>query len=187
MENWNDYVISTQDAIIEDIYIDNGTGFVTISYGVMDENDMLHISLVTLIVTEDTLILDQFGQNLSFWDLQMGMVVDADFSAMMTRSIPPQSRAFRIIVVAPNHEFIVRVDRVVSVDLDNNFLYTGVPDDIMTQMRFVITDATEITDQNGNRIGLGDLQPGQNVRVEHAIFQTLSIPPQTTAFRVDVL
>ncbi|HAQ40379.1 MAG TPA: hypothetical protein DCM73_05805 [Clostridiales bacterium] len=74
-----------------------------------------------------------------------------------------------------------------AVDTDNSFLYTGNPNDIFSQMRFVITDATTIRDRRGRRIRLSDLRPGEFVRVEHAIFQTLSIPPQTTAFNVQVL
>ncbi|NLP33663.1 MAG: hypothetical protein GX359_00485, partial [Clostridiales bacterium] len=44
-----------------------------------------------------------------------------------------------------------------------------------------------ILDQNNNTIPLEAIQPGQLVRVEHAIFQTLSIPPQSPAYLVQVL
>ena len=50
-----------------------------------------------------------------------------------------------------------------------------------------MTDSTIILDRRGNRIQLENLRPGQMVRIEHATFQTASIPPQTTAFRVQVL
>jgi len=179
-------IIFADDAIIEEIFIDNRTGFVTISYGVMGEFCMVHMELVTLIVNQDTLIRDQFGQSMSLRDLREGMIVDAEFSSAMTRSIPPQARAYRITVINQQNPNITE-DFVVSVDTNNGFLYTGNANDIYSQMRFVITDSTMIMDRRGNRIRLRDLRPGQRVRVEHANFQTMSIPPQTTAFVVQVL
>ncbi|MGB4440515.1 MAG: hypothetical protein WBJ13_15125 [Sedimentibacter sp.] len=54
-------------------------------------------------------------------------------------------------------------------------------------MRFVVTDATVIRDRRGRQIRLSNLRPGEFVRVEHANFQTMSLPPQTTAFNIQVL
>jgi len=54
-------------------------------------------------------------------------------------------------------------------------------------MRFVVSQATEILDQTGSSIPLSALQPGQMARIEHANFQTASIPPQTTAYRIQVI
>lgn len=180
-------VISVQDAIIEEVVIDNRTGFVTISYGVMGERCMVHIELVTLIVGQDTVIRNQFGQNMSLRDLREGMVIDAEFSSAMTRSIPPQSRAYRITVINQKNSTSITEDRVLSVDTNNGFLYTGNANDMLSQMRFVVNNETRIMDRRGNRIRLRDLRPGQLVRVEHANFQTMSIPPQTTAFSIQVL
>lgn len=180
-------VIFAQDAIIEKIVIDNRTGFVTISYCVMGERSMVHIEVVTLVVGQDTVIRNQFGQTMFLRDLREGMIVDAEFSAAMTRSIPPQARAFRITVINQNNSTNVTEDRILSVDTNNGFLYTGNANDINSQMRFVVNNDTRIMDRRGNRIRLGNLRPGQMVRVEHANFQTMSIPPQTTAFRIQVL
>ena len=78
-------------------------------------------------------------------------------------------------------------DTVIEVDLANRFLYTGIPFDILSQMRFVVTDSTTIRDRRGRRIRLRDLRPGDFVRIEHANFMTMSIPPQTTAYDIQVL
>jgi len=180
-------VIFADNAIIEEIFIDNRTGFVTISYGVMGEFCMVHMELVTLVVSQDTIIRDQFGQSMSLRDLREGMIVDAEFSSAMTRSIPPQARAYRITFINQQNNSNITEDFVLSVDTNNSFLYTGNANDIYSQMRFVINDSTMILDRRGNRIRLRDLRPGQRVRVEHANFQTMSIPPQTTAFVVQVL
>lgn len=188
-------VIFADDAVIEEMFHDNRrTSFITISYGVLGEFNMTHMELVTLVVDSNTIIRNRCGRRISVRDLKVGNVVDAEFSAAMTRSIPPQSRAYRITVVRenvnpnpnPNIPNIVE-DRVMEVDTRNNFLYTGNSNDMMSQMRFVVNNMTEIYDRRGNMISLRDLRPGQMVRVEHADFMTMSIPPQTVAFRIWVL
>ncbi|NLJ57397.1 MAG: hypothetical protein GX339_00960 [Tissierellia bacterium] len=181
-------VITAEDAIIEEIFSDNRsrTTYVTISYGLMTDFCMLHMELVTLTISRDTIIRDQFGQNMTVRDLREGMRVDAEFSANMTRSIPPQARAFRITVIS-QLETKVTEGRVLEVDRTNGFLLTGRPNDIYSQMRYVITDATTIRNRRGRSIRLRDLRPGDYVSVEHANFQTMSIPPQTTAFNVQLL
>ena len=185
MRNRRKDVLTAERARIENINPDNY--FVTISYKVMDNYCMMKMETITLIVGRDTVIGSQFGQPLNFRELREGMIVDAEFSAVMTRSIPPQSRAFRIIVIDENTGSNFTYETVMDVDTNYGLLYTGNPNDIYSQMRFVITDATSIIDRSGKRISLRDLRPGDYVRVEHAVFQTASIPPQTTAFKVQVL
>ena len=179
-------VITAENAFIEDINIDNRTAYVTISYGVLGDFNTINMEIVTLIVGRDTVIMDQLGQSMSIRDLREGMRVDAVFSAAMTRSIPPQSRAYRITVISDMQSSFTE-GRVLEVDPANRFLYTGIPFDIMSQTRFVITDATTIRDRRGRIIRLRDLSPGDFVRVEHANFMTMSIPPQTTAFDIQVI
>ncbi len=184
----NSRIMHVENALVEEVFTNNRrTGYILISYGVEDQNDMIYIETLRLNVDRNTVIINQFGQELSLYELRKGMWIDADFSSAMTRSIPPQSTAYRIIVRADNPSVNVTTDRVAEVDVRNGFLYTGNPYDISDQMRFVVNNATVILDRNGNPMRLGALQPGQLVRVEHANFQTLSIPPQTTAFRIQLL
>lgn len=183
----NDDIIRTRDSIIEEIRIERSTGYVTISYGVMGDFNIIHMELVTLIVGNDTVIRDRSGRNMRLTDLREGMVVDTEFSSAMTFSIPPQARACRITVVNRNAVSNITEGRVLSIDFRNNFLYTGNANNLSSQMRFVITNSTVILDRNGNRIHLRSIRPGQRVRVEHATFQTTSIPPQTTAFVVQLI
>lgn len=193
-KNRNGRFIFAEQAVIEEIFNDNRTSYVTISYGVMGDFNITIMELVTLIVTRDTIIRNRRGKRISASDLRVGMVVDAQFSSAMTRSIPPQSRAYRITVVRedvnpypnPNFPNVVE-DRIIEVDTRNNFFVTGNPNDMMSQMRFAVSNETQIWDRRGNRISLRDLRPGQMVRVEHADFMTMSIPPQTTAFRIWVI
>lgn len=180
-------IIRTKDSIIEEIRIDRNTGFVTISYGVMGEFNIIHMELVTLVVGNNTIIRDRSGRNLRLSDLREGMVVDAEFSSAMTFSIPPQARAYRITVINNNTAFNVTEGRVLAIDFENGFLYTGNANNLSSQMRFVITNSTVILDRRGNQIRLRNIRPGQRVRIEHATFQTASIPPQTTAFVVQII
>lgn len=164
-----------------------GTGHVLISFEVRDENNMVYMDEIRLNVGENTIIIDESGRPLSLYNLEEGMRVDADISAAMTRSIPPQSFAYRIILIRDNESVAITTDRVVGVDADAGFLLTGNPHDMYDQMIFTISNETAILDKNNNPIRLEDLQAGQLVRVEHAIFQTLSIPPQSPAYRVQII
>jgi hypothetical protein len=180
-------VIFAEDAFIENINRDNRSSFVTISYGVMDRNRTMNMQVVTLVVGRDTIIRDSSGRPMSFRNLREGMIVDAAFSAAMTRSIPPQSRAFSISVVREDNQSAFTEGRVMEVNPEYEFFMIGNPFDINSQMRFNVSDSTIIRDRRGRRIRLRELRPGDFVRVEHATFMTMSIPPQTTAFEVQVL
>lgn len=185
MRNRGSNVIRANDAFIENI--DNRNGFVTISYGVLGDFNVINMQVVTLVIGRDTIIRDQFGQPMLLRDLIEGMRVDAVFSAAMTRSIPPQSTAYSITVLNDGMQSSFTEGRVMDVDLRNSFLYIGNSFDIYSQTRFVITDSTTIRDRRGRIIRLRNIRPGDFVRVEHANFMTMSIPPQTTAFDVQVL
>lgn len=178
----NDNTIRTRDAIIEDVRVDRNAGFVTISYVVRGRRER-----VILVVSRNTIIRDRSGRNLRVSDLRRGMVVDAEFSSAMTFSNPPQARAYRIIVVNRNVTSNITVGIVLSVDSRNGFLNIINANNRLSAMRFVITDSTTILNRNGRQIQLRDIRQGQRVRVEHANFQTPSIPPQTTAFVVQII
>ncbi len=184
----NGNVLRIDNALIEEVYKTNQrTGYVLISYGIEDRTNRINKDYLRLNVGKDTIIMNQFGETLCLCDLAEGITVDAEFSSAMTRSIPPQSRAFRIIANTEAPTVMVKTDRVVNIDEENGFLTTGNPYDINDQMIFTISGETIIIDQNYNQISLNEIQPGQLVRVEHAIFQTLSIPPQSPAFLVQLL
>ena len=146
------------------------------------------------MVNRNTVIINIHGRRATVRELRVGNIIYAGFSSAMTRSIPPQSRAYLIVVIGeqgdqypePDISYIVE-DRIIEVDTANNFVLTGRRDDIMTQIRFVVNNMTDIYDRRGNRIRLRDLRPGQMIRVEHANFMTLSIPPQTTAYQIWVI
>ncbi|RFZ75911.1 hypothetical protein DS742_26450 [Lacrimispora amygdalina] len=174
-------IMEVQNALVEDMFTSNSrTGYLLISYADPGENDMLNIGW-------DTLLIDQFGEVISLCSITKGTYVNATFSSVMTRSIPPQSNAYRIIAMVDTTSYRITTDRIVWVDTDNHFIYTGNPNDESEQIRFVISSATQIMDEDGKPLTDVDLKPGKMIRIKHASFQTASIPPQTTAFEIELL
>ena len=184
----SDAVIHVENALIEEVRVENESrGYVLVSLKLYDDNNIKYMQEVRLNVGDDTIIIDEKGRMLNLYDIEKGMQIDADILSLMTRSIPPQSFAYRIVVLDKKASVTIKTDRVVGVDTDNGFLLTGNPYDMNDQFLFTISSDTVILDKNNNIISLNEIQPGQLVRVEYAIFQTLSIPPQSPAYRVQII
>ncbi len=181
--------ITAENALIEDTFQRNRTAYVTISYGVPERNRTIRMRVVTLVIDDNTRIRDQFGNRIGFRDLRAGMVVDARFSSDMTRSDPPQTRAFGITIIKESSSSLIVEARVlrVSVTGDLGYILTGVPFNPNRQMRYAISRTTKLRDRRGNRIPLRFILPGQFVRIEREPFQTMSIPPQTSALSVQII
>ena len=182
----NRNVIRVFSAVIQEISHERNTTFVTISY-----NDCIGCAGVTgpvrLVVNQDTTIRDERGRNIRAGELERGMIVDANFSSAMTRSIPPQAQAFSIQVVRRGSQTQTATGRIIEVNTRNNFILVLRSQDPSSVVRFNISPDTTILDYFGRRTSLSSLRPGFRVRVEHAPFMTASIPPQTTAFTVRVI
>lgn len=183
----NKDVLTILDATIERIFPGDNVRYIMISYIIVDPNSNVHKNFITLVVGPNTTILDPFGEKISFNALRRGLIIYADFSAAMTYNILPQAMAFKIVISYKNTAFRGKMDRILEIDAENRFLYTGRADDMLSQVRFVITDSTQILDKDGKIIRLEDLRPGELIRIAYATFMTASIPPQTTAFRVQLL
>lgn len=177
------------NALVEDVFYPNKTtGYLVVSHAVPGPRQTTSIQNLRLNVNRSTAILNTFGQRVCLCNIRAGMWIDAIFSSVMTRSIPPQTNAFLILIrqnISPATE--ITTDRIAFLDRRQRFLYTGNPNDINSQTRFVISDTTSITDRSGRPISFQSLRPGQLVTITHANFQTASIPPQTTAFHVQLV
>lgn len=182
------------NALVEEVsYVNDNNGYLIVSYAVPERNNRVSIRTVRLNVDRNTRIVNFLGQSVCLCRIQPGMWVNAVFSANMTRSIPPQSNAFFISVqrrqqpLQPQRPSFVTTGRIVFVDFNNRFILVSNTDDQGKLSRFTITDTTTFVNRFGIPIRFGSLRPGQLVRVTHANFQTLSIPPQTMAYQVQVL
>ena len=166
----------------------SSNGYLLVSYATAGANRTTSIQNLRLNITRNTVLLDSLGRQIRLSDIRKGMWVNVVFSSAMTRSIPPQSTAFLIVARRDfqTSSSTTTTGRVAMVDPVNEILYTGNPFDINSQTKYLLSNAT-ITDRSGRPISIRALQPGQRVRITHANFQTSSIPPQTTAFHVQLL
>lgn len=182
----NRNVIRVFSAVIQNISRDRNATLVTISY-----NNCIGCAsssgTVRLVVDRNTVIHDERGRDMRAGELERGMTVDANFSSVMTRSIPPQSQAFYIRVRRRRTQNETTTGRIIEVNSRNNYILVLRNQNPASAIRFNISPDTVISDFFGRRTTLSSLIPGFRVRVEHASFMTASIPPQTTAFTVRVI
>lgn len=183
-------IMRIENALVEEaVCFNNSDGYIIISYSEPSGRTNFLNRRIRLNINRNTRIINTLGRNMCTCCIREGMWVNAIFSSAMTRSIPPQANAFVIVVQGrrPEPVSFVTVDRITFVDRENGFIYTGNPNNVNRQTRFVITRNTTITNSQGRNVGINALRPGQMVRITHANFQTASIPPQTTAFSVQIL
>ncbi len=178
--------IRIENGVIDEVRRGDGVTFVTVTYKMNGEFGLRFVTTVTLVVGKDTKVQDESGNIRNIRDLKEGMRIDAVASSKMTRSLPPQTEAFRIRILQQK-EFVTTRTRVLRVDPRNGFLYTGIPGQPSRQIRFTVSEDTKILSRKGNPIRLWNLRRGQFIRVEHANFMTSSIPPQTAAYRIQVM
>ncbi len=179
------------NAEIEELTTQRDTTYVTIVYDRNPEGGRgrgrRQEVRVRLVVTRRTQIFNRRGNPIRPSQLEVGMVINASFSQVMTRSIPPQAEAFQINVVSRGPQQMVTIGRIVEVNVRGRFIITTSGDGVRSLIRFNITPETVIRGRFRQIISLNDLFPGLRVRVEHASFMTASIPPQTTAFSIQVI
>lgn len=182
-------LLRVDNALVEEVSCSrNQEGHILISYSAPEENGTGSVQTIRLNLTGNTIVLDSFGRTICQCCIRKGMRINAVFSAQMTRSIPPQSNAFLIAVQRRSQNMLeVTTGRIAFYDADNRALYTGNANDPNSQTRFILSDNTLITDRLGRPVGVRALRPGRQVRIIHANFQTASIPPQTTAFLIQLL
>lgn len=188
------------NALVEEVScLNNSNGNMLISYSTDGRNHPASIQRIRLNLTRNTAVVSSFGQNMCSCCIQRGMRVNVVFDACTTRSIPPQSNA--ILVAVQNTSPLpqpprppqlpspapVTTGRIILIDFNNNYLIMEAPNNRSSQTRFNITNATTFTNRFGFPIRFRSLQTGQIARITHANFQTASIPPQTTAFHVQLL
>lgn len=184
-QNSNNPVMHVANAIIDDINADENVTYVTISY-VEHVNRRPANSTLRLIVGRTTTILNEMGNFIPVTELTPGMIVNATFSSATTRSLPPQSVAYLIRVVRSLPDSTV-TGNILEIDRENRTMTTIQGQNRNTIIRFNVPQNTPVFDRNGASMNFNRLMPGMRVRVRHADFMTLSIPPQTTAFEIRVL
>ena len=170
-------VMRIDNAFVEEVVPANrsSNGYLLVSYATAGANRTTSIQNLRLNITRNTVLLDSLGRQIRLSDIRKGMWVNVVFSSLIVARRDFQTSSST-----------TTTGRVAMVDPVNEILYTGNPFDINSQTKYLLSNAT-ITDRSGRPISIRALQPGQRVRITHANFQTSSIPPQTTAFHVQLL
>lgn len=179
-------IIRVSNAVIQNISYDRDIAYVTIAYNECQRCNSPE-KLVTLIVSSRTILLDENGNMITPEELQTGMVVHATFSSNMTRSMPPQAQAYQIRIASRPEVGNVTIGRIINVDSRNQYFLTMSDGNPSTMIRFNVSPNTIVLDSVDRQISFSRLVPGLLVSVQHASFLTASIPPQTTAFVVQIM
>ncbi len=178
--------ILAEEAIVEEVTNVGRDTFILISYRNYNNCRRCGRNMVRLLVTPNTRIISEDGRKLCAGDIFEGMIVNAVFSERMTRSMPPQSVAYSIEIVDSGNRVAVTQGTITEIDYRNRFMYvrsTGNPRQII---RFVVNSDTDILNSRCQEVDFRRLYSRLRVRVTHATFMTASIPPQTTAFSIQM-
>ena len=170
---------------IEDISFENVTAFVTVSYTDCSTCPVAR-QMIRLLVNNNTRILDENGRPVPINFLRVGMIVNASFSSATTRSNPPQSVAYMIRVVQRNISDSTTIGVITDINRQNRSFITISNGNPVSVTQFNVPENALIFDRFGRPISFSALRQGMRVFVRHANFMTPSIPPQTTAFEVQV-
>lgn len=182
-----DNALTIENAQVEDISTPKQLPrYLTVTYDAIMRDGAAAKQTLRLNTDENTTIMNAFGIQVDWADIHIGSLISAQFSADIAMSNPPQALAFIIIIQQSSRpvDAFVTTDWVASVDVQNGLIYTGNPRSLNSQKRFVVTAATQTTNQNGTPISLTDIIPGHIVRIIHAEFETGCLPPQAIAYMV---
>lgn len=177
--------IHVNNAIIQEINFEDDTAYVLITY--RNCPACRQETAVNLVVSPDTAITNESGRPVSVHELAPGMSVNAVFSSAMTRSIPPQAQAYQIRILKRTENDSTTTGRVIEVNQREGFILVMSGLNPASIIRFNLTPDTVILDPAGRQVCCLRLLLGLRVRVNHASFMTASIPPQTTAFTIQIL
>ncbi len=81
----------------------------------------------------------------------------------------------------------ITIGRIIDTNRETQSFTTMNSQDPSSIIRFNVSTDTKIFDLFGCPITFDLLRPGMRVRVRHASFMTMSIPPQTTPFVIQVI
>lgn len=179
-------VIHINNGRISEISREGDTTLVTVVYRERFE-DRWNEQTIRLVVSQQTIVLNENGRRVPAEELSRGMIVDATASQAMTRSIPPQSNAYVIAIVRRTQSDNFTTGRILDINQRNRSFSTISDGNASSIVRFNLADNVRIFNRNGRPMEFSDLNQGMRVRVRHANFMTASIPPQTTAFEIRVL
>jgi len=178
-------VINVTDARVENVNTTSNATYVTISYSNCI-GCFRNTQTVVLVVGAAARVFNVDGTPIPASFLRPGMTVNASFSSAVTRSNPPQATAYTIRVIRPNFSESTTTGIIISIDRRNRTFSTVSNGNPISLLLFQVPNNTRIFDRFGRPVDFNALRQGQRVTVRHATYMTASIPPQTTAFEVQI-
>ncbi|MCT4686435.1 stalk domain-containing protein [Vallitalea sp.] len=139
---------------------------------------------IIFLVNKDTKIVDPSTEKeLSVEDIKEGDKLLVLHDSIMTRSLPPQTYAYRINIV--NENIVEGTVSEIKKTKDGHMLTVEYGDKEV--IIFYVNEETKITDQStGEKSSIKDIKKGDILLVKHSNFMTFSIPPQTHALEIDL-
>ena len=178
-----------ENATIDDIDLRNKN--ITVSYDVKYGTKVYEETIV-LLVDKDTVIKNELGKAIALTDLEIGMTVNAKRAVVTTLGLPPTAKAYSIEVVDNKQTVLIENATIDNVDLRNDRITVTYEEKFKNKvyeetMILLIDNNTIIKDSKGKSIGLKDLEVGMTIDAKHALSATLSMPPMSLAYSIDVI
>lgn len=86
-----------------------------------------------------------------------------------------------------SEQVVTRTGHITYINRETQFPYIQIdgvgPEGVIIH----IDDQTDIRDVNGEQISIDNLQEGMTVLIHHRLAMTMSLPPQTYAFSIQVV
>ena len=146
---------------------------------------LVHIANTTAI-TDGTNVIEASA-------IEAGMTLAVGYDVAMTMSLPPQNTArFIRVENLPMEEVEVQPAEEVAfsgiiTEIDGELITVGDPAEDVNAVCLVMAEDTVITDVNGAAASLSDLKVGMEIKGAHSSVATFSIPPQSAAYRVEIV
>jgi len=170
---------------IDAISYDNATAYITVSYSDCITCQRVQ-QTIRLVADNRTRIFDENGRPIPVTALRTCMTIDASFSSAATRSIPPQTAAYMIRIVRRNRIAMTTTGLITDINRQNRSFITISNGNPVSVTQFNVPESALIFDRFGRPTDFNALRQGMRVTVRHASFMTPSIPPQTTAYEVQI-
>ena len=156
----------TEDGAVERVLVDKGEG-----------------EEVALVVSEETVLIDEAGMPIDITALEVGADIYATQSMAQTMSLPPQSKALAIVLTTENAQspkyleiksIVEEEGRTVLASADGQYL-------------IALSEETEFAPyKTRNIVTAADIKEGSKIFVWYGM-STKSIPEQATASKIMIL
>lgn len=147
---------------------------------------------VCLVVSDETVIKKGYEKRIyKLDDLEVGMKISGTHADIMTFSIPPQTAALTIEInvedESEDSEEYAVTEGVISEITEEGYVTVKKDESDKYGITLIVTDETVIKKGYEKRIyKTDDLEVGMKISAKHSLMKTKSIPPQSSAFEINI-